>query len=110
MGRRPSCGAAEWMLLAHANAAGDGRRGSTRSGFRAHANLLRCVLREYDNFAVDTTINTQGTVAFRGEVLADGDEGLWSGNGGPLTTHYLVDGGGDSAGQGDTRSDRPWAG
>jgi hypothetical protein len=44
----------------------------------------------FDNFAVDTTINNEGTVAFRGEVLADGDEGLWSGNGGALTTHYLA--------------------
>lgn len=42
------------------------------------------------NFSVDPAINNDGLVAFRGEVLADGDEGLWSGNGGPLTNHYLA--------------------
>ena len=43
---------------------------------------------EYRFFGVDTTINNQGTVAFRGE-LDNGDLGMWSGTGGTPTTHYL---------------------
>ncbi len=43
---------------------------------------------EYEFFGVDTTINTRGTVAFRGE-LDNGDLGMWSGRGGAITTHYL---------------------
>lgn len=43
---------------------------------------------EYRFFGVDTTINNSGTVAFRGE-LDNGDLGMWSGSGGPVTTHYL---------------------
>ena len=44
---------------------------------------------EFDAFGADTTINNQGTVAFRGE-LDNFDLGLWSGRGGPITTHYLA--------------------
>jgi hypothetical protein len=39
-------------------------------------------------FGFDTSINNSGVVAFKGE-LDNFDEGLFSGSGGPLTTHYL---------------------
>lgn len=43
---------------------------------------------EYRFFGADTTIDNLGTVAFRGE-LDNNDLGMWSGQGGAITTHYL---------------------
>ena len=51
----------------------------------------------FDAFGFDTQLNNSGEVAFTGR-LDDGTSGLFSGAGGPVTTHYtdttpvLVDG------------------
>jgi hypothetical protein len=42
----------------------------------------------FNFFGFDTSINNSGVVAFKGE-LDNFDEGLFSGSGGKLTTHYL---------------------
>jgi hypothetical protein len=52
---------------------------------------------EFSSFGFDTSLNSAGEVAFTGQ-LDTGDQGLFSGTGGPVTTHYtsaapvLVDG------------------
>jgi hypothetical protein len=45
-------------------------------------------LGEFNFFGFDTSINNAGAVAFKAE-RDDFDEGLFSGSGGPVTTHYL---------------------
>jgi hypothetical protein len=42
----------------------------------------------FDAFGFDTQLNNSGEVAFTGQ-LDDGNRGLFSGAGGPVTTHYL---------------------
>jgi hypothetical protein len=42
----------------------------------------------FDSFGFDTQINNSGEVAFTAQ-LDDGNRGLFSGTGGPVTTHYL---------------------
>jgi hypothetical protein len=42
----------------------------------------------FDAFGFDTQINNSGEVAFTGR-LDDGNQGLFSGAGGPVTTHYV---------------------
>jgi hypothetical protein len=42
----------------------------------------------FDSFGFDTQLNNSGEVAFTGQ-LDDGQRGLFSGAGGPVTTHYL---------------------
>src|SRR5262245_44346245 len=42
----------------------------------------------FNLFGFDTSVNDSGEVAFKGE-LDDNSEGLFSGSGGPLTTHYV---------------------
>jgi len=42
----------------------------------------------FDSFGFDTQLNNSGEVAFTGQ-LDDGNRGLFSGTGGPVTTHYL---------------------
>ncbi len=46
----------------------------------------------FNFFGFDTSINNQGVVAFKGELDEefDFDEGLFSGRGGRITTHYLA--------------------
>lgn len=43
---------------------------------------------DFNFFGFDTSVNNAGEVAFKAE-LDDFDEGLFSGSGGPVTTHYL---------------------
>lgn len=42
----------------------------------------------FDSFGFDTSVNNDGEVAFKGE-LDDSAQGLFSGSGGEVTTHYL---------------------
>src|SRR5262249_40003957 len=42
----------------------------------------------FNFFGFDTSVNDSGEVAFKGE-LDDNTEGLFSGSGGPLTTHHV---------------------
>lgn len=42
----------------------------------------------FDSFGFDTQLDNSGEVAFTGQ-LDDGNRGLFSGDGGPVTTHYL---------------------
>jgi hypothetical protein len=45
--------------------------------------------KEFNFFGFDTSVNNSGVVAFKAELDTTFAEGLFSGSGGPVTTHYL---------------------
>ena len=62
--------------------------------FRGNGTTLTTIAtttKQFNFFGFDTSVNNGGEVAFKAE-LDDFDEGLFSGSGGKITTHYLNSG------------------
>ena len=54
--------------------------------------VIASTRKEFGFFGFDTSVNNRGVVAFKAELDEEFgfDEGLFSGRGGPITTHYLT--------------------